>query len=154
MHPIEKAFREWQKSEAIVASNRPALRDQMCVWDNETFDGLVCPPSEDKARQEFKEEADLEFQIRRFGAGLPFQSGSVDYTLDLTKAYEMVERAQQAWAELPAAVQTRFANWSEVERAAASGDLATFLKGLEDARSAASKPSASDSAPVTPPAGV
>jgi len=111
---------------------KPVLRDQMVVWDDVPGPGLVCPASEDRARQEFKEEADLEFQIRRFGAGLPFEANSVDYTMDLTKAYDLVERAQAAWSELPRPVREQYANWREVEAAAVSGQLESFLKGLAD----------------------
>lgn len=81
------------------------------------------------ARQEYKLQSDLQYQVTRFGAGLPFESGAVDFDhMDLTKAFELIEEAQQRWLTLPKVVRDRYQSWANVEAAAASGELEQVLK--------------------------
>lgn len=90
--------------------------------------GVDCSNLPDLARQEFKAEADLSYQVRRFGAGVPFQVGQYDANMDLLKAHELVERTREAWFALPEKVRDRWKTWPELERAALSGELSAFLK--------------------------
>lgn len=111
---------------------------------------VSCTAEEDMARQEYKLQSDLQYQVTRFGAGLPFQSGVVDFDhMDLTKAFELIEESQQRWLTLPKVVRDRYQSWANVEAAAASGELEQVLKtaGIDGGVSP-SKPdgSASDSA--------
>lgn len=90
---------------------------------------LACSEAEDMARQEYKLQADLKYQVTRFGAGLPFKTGEVNFdNLDLTRAFELIFESQQAWLRLPKVVRDRYQSWDNVERAAASGELLSVLK--------------------------
>lgn len=111
-------------------------------------ESVVCIAAEDMARQEYAIQCDLAYQVQRFGAGLPFQNGSVDFdALDLTRAMEIVEQAQLAWLELPKVVRDRYQSWANVERAAQSGELQQLLKAAgAEAGGSASAPAASPSA--------
>lgn len=114
---------------------------------------IECTAAEDMARQEYKLQSDLSYQVQRFGAGLPFKSGEVNFDLmDLTKAFELIAESRDAWLRLPKVVRDRYQSWDNVERAAASGELAQVLKaaGIDDG-SSSSIPAASpsDSAAVT-----
>lgn len=128
------------------------LRDQLSLFNGDTVDDdvIVCSVQEDRARQEFKAETDTESIIRRLGAGIPFQNGFVDYDVDLTRAFAMLEEARTAWERLPGTVREKFKNWSEVEAAASSGQLGDMLKppAAAEVSSAAGGGSASVSAAV------
>ena len=108
---------------------------------------ISCTEAEDMARQEYKLQADLQYQVTRFGAGLPFKSGSVDFDhMDLTKAFELIAESQERWLTLPKVIRDRYQSWANVERAAQSGELAQVLKAAGiDAGSSASVPDASPS---------
>lgn len=90
---------------------------------------VVCPPEEDMARQEYKLQSDTSYQVQKFGAGLPFKSGEVDFDLlDLTKAFALIEESRDAWLRLPKVVRDRYRSWDNVEKAAKSGELEQLLK--------------------------
>jgi len=113
--------------------------------------GVACTAAEDMARQEYRLQADLAYQVQRFGAGQPFQNGAVDFDMmDLTTAMGVIEEAHLAWARLPKVVRDRYASWANVEAAAKSGELEQLLKtaGVEEVSSSAPTGSASVSAPV------
>lgn len=122
------------------------LVGQDVVWIDRESEGLVCDPATDMCRQEYALQTDLTYQVQRFGAGQPFQNGSVDFdAMDLTEALSLVERAQLAWLELPRVVRDRYQSWQNVERAAQSGELQQLLKaaGVEGS----GLPSAAGAAP-------
>lgn len=110
--------------------------------------GLECPPEEDMARQEYKLSSDTAYQVQRFGAGLPFKTGELNFDLlDLTKAFELMAESREAWLRLPKIVRDRYRSWDNVERAAATGELLQVLKaaGIDAGAVPASKPDASPS---------
>lgn len=93
------------------------------------FDAVIaCDPAEDKARQEFKEDSDINVQMRRYGVGHAFEVGSVDYDLDLQASIEAVNAAHDAWRRLPANVRDKWPSWDALQAAAESGELSEFLK--------------------------
>lgn len=90
---------------------------------------IACTASEDMARQEYKLQSDLQYQVTRFGAGLPFKSGEVNWdNMDLTRAFELIAESRDAWLRLPRVVRDRYQSWDNVERAASSGELLQVLK--------------------------
>lgn len=129
------------------------VRGQETVAMDLQFGGIECTAAEDMARQEYKLQSDLQYQVTRFGAGLPFQPGDVDSDIDLTRAFELIEESQQRWLSLPRVIRDRYQSWANVERAAASGELEQVLKaaGIGELASPVPPASASDSAPVKPP---
>lgn len=142
------------KGSVAVDHFASGVRGQETLRLDLQFSGIVCTEAEDMARQEYKLQSDLSYQVQRFGAGLPFQSGELNTDLDLTKAFELIEESQQRWLSVPKSVRDRYQSWANVEAAAQSGELAQFLKTLGvDGGVLPSKPgvSASDSAPVDGP---
>lgn len=90
---------------------------------------VACTAAEDMARQEYKMSSDLQYQVTRFGAGLPFKSGEVNFDqMDLTAAFSLLEESRDAWLRLPKVVRDRYQSWDNVERAAASGELQQLLQ--------------------------
>lgn len=115
--------------------------------------GVKCDPKEDRARQEFKAEADVSTILARFGAGATFgaprgSSGEVDFDLDLQTAYRVVAESREAWLRLPVDVRQRYRGWQELQAAVEAGEW-PFKKAPEAAAAGAagSGASASDSAP-------
>lgn len=93
------------------------------------FGGVECTAAEDKARQEYALSSDLAYQVQKFGWGHAFPTGEQDFDLmDLTKAMEVIEESQAAWHRLPKVVRDRYRSWSNVEKAAKSGELEQLLK--------------------------
>lgn len=126
------------------------VRGQESVRKVPDFGPVVeCSAEEDRARQEYKLQSDLAYQVQRFGVGAHPVYGSVDFdNLDLTRALEIVERSREEWAKLPAVVRERYGSWAAVERAHRSGELEQVLKaaGAAEVPSAALAASPSDSA--------
>lgn len=90
---------------------------------------VACSPEEDRARQEYRLQSDLAYQVQRFGVGVHPAYGVVDVdAMDLTRAFEIIEASRQAWLELPAVIRERYGSWSNVEKAAASGELQQVLQ--------------------------
>lgn len=93
-------------------------------WSDET--AIVCDPSEDRARQEFKEESDVNVILRRFGAGgfeaRPVVYGVQDLDLDLQGVYMAAEAASAGWQRLPEAVRRRYPSWVELMAAVDAGE--------------------------------
>lgn len=109
---------------------------------------VACPESEDMARQEYRLSSDLAYQVQKFGAGLPFKSGEVNFdNLDLTVAFDLIAQSREAWLRLPRVVRDRYQSWNNVERAAASGELEQLLKtaGIDTGAVPGAKPAVSPS---------
>lgn len=79
--------------------------------------GLVCPPSERKAQQQFKEETDINEIVRRYGitGKLPINPrpplvGDFTNVADYQSAMQALRRAEQGFMEFPAELRARFGN--------------------------------------------
>lgn len=104
--------------------SQAASVEEMASWSDES--GLVCPVEEDKARQEFKDEADVNVILRRFGAGgfevRPVRYGVQDMDADLQSVYRAAELAQEGWLRLPEHVRRRYPGWPELLDAVDRGE--------------------------------
>lgn len=110
---------------------------------------LDCSGDKDMARQEYGVQSQIGYQMSRFGVGHPLTFGEVDFDrMDLTTALQVIEDSQQAWLKLPKVLRDRYQSWSNLEAAAASGELEQVLKaaGAAEVSSAAPAASPSDSA--------
>jgi phage internal scaffolding protein len=79
--------------------------------------GLACPPEENQAQQQFKEEVDINTIVERFGltGDLPEnprmpQSGDFTGITDFQSAMNMVREAEEAFMEFPAHIRSEFDN--------------------------------------------
>lgn len=80
----------------------------------------------DTARQEFKDEADINILLKRFGVFAPqkqLQFGHVDYGLDLQQAFAAIADAKRAWQVMPADVKSEFPTWQSLLNAIESGQI-------------------------------
>lgn len=87
---------------------RPPLRDQGnyegSVNDPMFACGTACTPEEDRCRQEFKNEADTSWLLRKYGALPPvrtFPQGEVDFDLTLLDAKMARAEALEAYQAFP-----------------------------------------------------
>jgi len=94
------------------------------VWSDEA--AISFPVEEDRTRQEFGEESDVNAILRRFGAGgfemRPVHYGVQDLDLDLQQVYTSVAVAEEAWKRLPAGLRSRYKAWPELLTALQRGE--------------------------------
>lgn len=110
-----------------------AVRSQADDLGDEYSDnaGTDCSQSKDVARQEFKDESDINLLLGRFGVqgtGRIPTFGEVDYGIDLQAALGAIHDAKRAYTRLPKEVKDKYRNWQEllnaVEDGSFEGDLA------------------------------
>lgn len=94
------------------------------AWSDEA--AIRFPVEEDRTRQEFAEETDVNVILRRFGAGgfesRPVSYGVQDMNLDLQGVYESVRFADEAWEKLPAHLRKKYPAWPELLDAMERGE--------------------------------
>ena len=86
------------------------------VLDRPPSNGLRCADAS-LTRQEFVEESDINNIMKRYAAGMPIPSGTRQPVFDdfsnvpdYAQAFAIVQRSQEAFAQLPSEVRERFAN--------------------------------------------
>jgi len=131
------------------------LRTQLDNWDELTQSlGLVCPPEDNRTRQEFKDEADINNVVARFYPFAPPQArvpvyGEQDMSLDLHGALMVVQEARDSYASLPAALRAQFPTYTDFVNAVADGRVQIIDQssaGAEGSSSASAGDSPSESA--------
>lgn len=100
-------------------------RGQLCC--------IVCPPEEDKARQEFAQQVDINRVVNQFGQNFHAMTpvSGFDQDLDLQGAFAARAAAADAWERIPLKVRERFPSWAQLMAADKDGSLAAFLKPAE-----------------------
>lgn len=88
---------------------------------------IKCDPKEDRTRQEFKHETDINVILARHGVlqqhNRPAQGAMVDYDMTLQDGIHAYRKAHAMWANVPAIVRKHFPSWGHVERGIADGVL-------------------------------
>lgn len=107
--------------------------------------GLDCSNLPDLARQEFKDEVDVNIMLRKFGIPIagPLQFGEIDYDLDLQQAHAAVNVARKVHNKMPQEIKDKYPTWGEFLTAVVRGDVALDLKE--------NQPPASTGDPPAPP---
>ena len=109
-------------------------------------------PREDLTRQEFAEEADVNYLLRTYGVDTPVnrvpQFGEVDWDLDLHSAHISMDRAQHAFFHLPLELRQKYKTTAAMLDAMNSGELATDLEKIRD--QAKPEDGEGDAAPPSP----
>lgn len=94
---------------------------------SETGTDFTGPEGKDMARQEFKEEADINILLKRFGVNAPQKQNplfnEIDYDLNLQMALSAIETVKGVWKELPLDVKEQYTTWQGMINAAATGQL-------------------------------
>lgn len=105
------------------------IRSQLDNFDAITAElGLRCPPEDNRTRQEFKDEADINNVVARFYPFAPPQArvpqyGEQDMSLDLHGALMAVQEARESYALLPEALRAKFPTYTEFVNAVADGRI-------------------------------
>lgn len=119
------------------------LRQQLDNHDAITqANGLICPPEEDRTRQEFKEEADVNSIVARYYPFAPpvrpVNFGVQDMGLDLHSAMLSMQSAREAYADAPKELRSAFPTFNEF--------LTAFMDGKVEFHNPADEASAGTSA--------
>lgn len=114
-------------SEGYVPSNadpRLYMRTQADTADQHAAVSAMCDIvcTEEGARQEFRDEADINVQVARMLRGeqpdlRPMQFGEVDFDLDYQGAQQVLREADRAYSLLPLAIRQRFPSWQALAAA-------------------------------------
>lgn len=86
--------------------------------------GIDCSDLPDLARQEFKDETDINNIVSRYGAGAPQHKmvfGEVDYDQDLQQAKGILEQAQKAWDQMDPRIREKYRGWRSLFTAIENG---------------------------------
>lgn len=128
--------------------------------------GLSCDLDADPTRQEFAQEADINYLVKRYGGvpdtGRPVRFGDFDFDMDLTGAFEALAVARDQYQALPEEIRRRFPTVESVVDAIETGELslgmAPDLSEAQQANSGQSSgvgsapPNQSASSPAAAPA--
>lgn len=113
----------------------PPTKDQTDIdIENVLLDASDSAENKDTARQEFKQEADINYMLSRFGITPPRGTptyGQTDDTLDLQTAIQAVREAQAGYRTLPKELRDKFPSMEAMLAAIDNGSL--VLKAEEPA---------------------
>lgn len=111
----------------------PPTKDQADIGiDNPTIDASDNAiledgtDNKDMARQEYKDESDINYMLSRFGITSPRGApvyGEWDDSIDLQIAIESVREARQGYNDLPRELRDKFPTMEEFLRAVDNGEL-------------------------------
>jgi len=122
------------------------IRSQLDNFDEITEAlGLRCPPEDNRTRQEFKDEADINNVVSRFYPFAPPQArvpvyGERDMSLDLHGALMVVQEARESYASLPESLRAKFPTYSEFVNAVADGRVQIIDQSSAGAEGSSSAP--------------
>lgn len=87
-------------------------------------------------RQEFKEEADINFILNRYGVNAAVRTDGqyreIDYNLDLQQALAAIQSARVATTHVPEELRDKYPNWVAVLNGAETGQYQKDLQTLAD----------------------
>lgn len=135
------------------------------LYHRTQFDGLgdlysensaiAFPRSDDRTRQEFKRETEVQFILDRYGLAAPQATyGEVDRTVDLQEAIRLRGELDAAWERLPEALRREYGSWSSVIQAADEGRLTSKDLEVVSAEQDKALNKEPDKAPTEPDSGV
>lgn len=137
---------------------KPAIRTQVDEKqrDYSRAASLDCSDLPDTARQEFREEADANKLLARYGINVPVQRtpsfGDADFDLDLHSAFIAVDRAEHAFTSLPTPLRQKYKTTGRLLDAMNTGELEADLRAEREKREKADKAAKGAPPASTPPA--
>lgn len=106
---------------------QPPTKDQSDIGlEDQILDASDSPTNKDTARQEFRDEADINYMLSRFGITQPRGAptyGEWDYSIDLQSALESVREARAGYRTLPEDLRRKFPSMEDMLRAVENGSL-------------------------------
>lgn len=89
--------------------------------------------TDDLARQEFKEEQDINRMLARYGVPQAIAAqratvGEVNYDMDLQSALHQIRETREAYTRLSPELRQKYANWQQLLAAIEAGELTTLPK--------------------------
>lgn len=110
----------------------PAIRGQEDIVNQDVYslesglDASSTVEAPDMTRQEFKQDADINYILSRFGVNAALtarqpQYGEVDYNLDLHQALNAVRTAREAHDRMPDHIRQRYPSWQDLVKAVETG---------------------------------
>lgn len=120
---------------------QPAIRTQVDMLDEEysQLTALDCSDMPDMARQEFKDETDVNKVLARYGVdGLPRRPeySEVDYDVDLQQSISAIRDAERAIEKLPAELRDKYSTWERLFAGVYSGGVKTDLEAYHAKKAA------------------
>lgn len=117
----------------------PAIRTQADDLGQEYSMDTALDFSEsiDMARQEFKNDADINVLLGRFGVNTPQRQttyGEVDFGMDLQQAIGAIDAARRMHRKLPLSLRERYPTWQSVLNGLNDGTLRLDLEEESDTR--------------------
>lgn len=106
----------------------PPIKDHATFLEHEgpELNAAASPNNPDMAKQEFKDEADINYMLSRFGITQPRGTpayGEWDDAIDLQNAIAAVEISNDAYRQLPIELRRKFASMNDLIRAVDNGTL-------------------------------
>lgn len=105
----------------------PPTKDQADIgMEDVLVDCSASSTNKDTARQEFKDEADINYMLSRFGITQPRGTppyGTWDDTIDLQSALQSVSDARAAFRTLPKELTQKFARMEDLLAALENGSI-------------------------------
>lgn len=102
--------------------------------------GIDCSKDPGPTRQEFKDEADINVLLSKFGVNQqsrPLQFGEQDFTMDLQQAIIAVDESRNAYTRLSPDIQEAFPSWQKFVNGLATGEVAKHIQKKTDERAKA-----------------
>lgn len=96
--------------------------------------GLDCTNSKDMTRQEFKEDADINVLLSRFGVNHQQRTltyGEIDFNIDLQSATHAVRDAKAAHSRMSPEIQALYPTWQRFVTGIANGKVADDIARLD-----------------------
>lgn len=119
---VHSLFREVSTMRAAI---RTQVDDRQSEFSLET--GKVFPVSEDRTKQDFKDESDVNVVLRNFGVQSlrlrPTAPIEVDWSVDLQAAYGRVLEAKARYHEMPEQIRSLYPTWEQFADAMRKGEL-------------------------------
>jgi hypothetical protein len=122
---------EHPRSRLVERTQDDELQEEYSIMSGIDFTGV-----EEITRQEFKDDADLNILLARFGVNTPVRQmkygEDIDYTMDLQQALSAVEAARRTEHTIPNELRHKYTNWRDILNAAETGEYQHDLANLAE----------------------
>lgn len=106
---------------------QPPVKDQSDIGQDEpVIDASSTDENPDRTEQQWKDEADINYMLSRFGITQPRGApiyGEWNDSIDLQTALEATRMANEAYKDLPKELRDKFTNMQDLLTAVETGEL-------------------------------